>query len=443
VKIIKRFRASFAPLLLLTAAAGAATTPAHITFRVVSDTAGFGEPYGLAEISPGLFYSVAAGLPAVFSVTSQGKITGLAGYPNGNQITSILISGPNDRLYSSVSSNTWVSNMFSVGRTAASSQNYPSDGMLLSYLAGNLPDGTFFGTAGNQATDAQYLIKADTDGNVTTFYQFPNLIEASLDPIFGADGNYYGVAWDHGGGTNADYVYRVTPAGSATSLYNLPNGNAGYLTHFVPLIQANDGNFYGVTSSGGKGYGTLYRLTPGGQYTLLHSFSQGAGAFPHALLQASDGNLYGATLGYIAASALFRMTLSGEYTVLHVMSPNMDGTCQCNLIQGSDGVIYGSALNYGPGGLGTIFALDVGLPKPAPQALEFGPHSGPPGTRVRIWGYNLLRPSVQFGAVTATSVSASGPNYVWATVPAGTTSGPITVTTPGGTSITRANFQVQ
>jgi uncharacterized repeat protein (TIGR03803 family) len=379
-------------------------------------------------------------------VTGQGKITGLGGYPNGYQITSDLVSGPNDRLYSSVSAQPagWVSNIFSVGGTAVSRQNYPSDGTLLSYLVGNLPDGTFFGTAGNQATDANYLAKTDTDGNVTMIYQFPNLIGPSLEPIYAADGNYYGVAYGYGPNTSV-YVFRVTPSGSATTLYNLPAGTIGSLTGLVPLIQANDGNFYGVTPGGGTngGYGALYRLTPSGQYTLLYSFSKGPGAFPHALLQAGDGNLYGATLGYGAASLLFRMTLSGEYTALHAMNPNTDGTCQCNLIQGSDGVIYGSALNYGPGGLGTIFALDAGLPKPAPQALEFGPHNGPTGTRIRIWGYNLLNASVQFGAVAATSVASSGSNYVWAAVPVGAASGPITVTTPGGTSVTRASFEVQ
>jgi hypothetical protein len=50
---------------------------------------------------------------------------------------------------------------------------------------------------------------------------------------------------------------------------------------------------------------------------------------------------------------------------------------------------------------------------------------------------------VQFNGTHATSVSNSGSNYVWATVPAGATTGPITVTTPGGLSTTPASFIVQ
>jgi hypothetical protein len=77
------------------------------------------------------------------------------------------------------------------------------------------------------------------------------------------------------------------------------------------------------------------------------------------------------------------------------------------------------------------------------QPLKFGPRSGPAGARVRIWGYNMLAAAVQFGGVAATEVSTSGPNYVWATVPTGAPSGPITVTTPGGTSTTQARFIVK
>jgi hypothetical protein len=43
----------------------------------------------------------------------------------------------------------------------------------------------------------------------------------------------------------------------------------------------------------------------------------------------------------------------------------------------------------------------------------------------------------------AAKVERSGPNYVYATVPAGATSGPVTVTTPGGTSTTSAAFTVK
>jgi hypothetical protein len=128
-----------------------------------------------------------------------------------------------------------------------------------------------------------------------------------------------------------------------------------------------------------------------------------------------------------------------RFTTIHTITGD-DGQCQCELVQGSDGLIYGISGNLGSAGDGTV---DLGLPKPAPQALSFTPESGPPGTQVRIWGYNLLRASVQLSGTSATGVRNSGPNYVFATVPNGTTSGPVTVTTPGGTSTTAASFTVQ
>jgi hypothetical protein len=54
----------------------------------------------------------------------------------------------------------------------------------------------------------------------------------------------------------------------------------------------------------------------------------------------------------------------------------------------------------------------------------------------------LLSASVEFNGAAAVEVSNSGPNYVWATVPADATTGPITVSTPAGTVSTQADFAV-
>jgi uncharacterized repeat protein (TIGR03803 family) len=119
------------------------------------------------------------------------------------------------------------------------------------------------------------------------------------------------------------------------------------------------------------------------------------------------------------------------------------GVCQCSLLQGSDGNIYGTASSGGPTNAGVIFSVELGLPKPAPLAQHFSPASGAVGAQVLLWGSNLLSASVEFNGVAATTVSNSGSNYVLATVPAGATTGPITVTTPGGTVTTTHSFTVE
>ena len=224
-------------------------------------------------------------------------------------------------------------------------------------------------------------------GNITPIYEFPSGEQLPGNAIYATDGNYYGVSWQEvvgGRSGTGGYIYRVTPSGSLTKLYTLPSGTFNtYASNFVPVIEATDGNFYGVTTGGGAtGWGSVYRLTPGGQYATLYSFTEGPGAWPQALIQASDGNLYAASLGHRSGGQISRISTAGEYTVMRNMNSTGDGgQCECLIVQGSDGVIYGTAQGGGAGG-GTVFALDAGLPKPAPQALRFAPAAGPAGTEV-------------------------------------------------------------
>jgi hypothetical protein len=183
---------------------------------------------------------------------------------------------------------------------------------------------------------------------------------------------------------------------------------------------------------------TAFKLTLAGQYTLLHTFSSGGlqEGIASQLIEGSDGKLYGVTGG----NEFFSLTTSGQYASVYHGGEGLCGPCL--MVQGSDGIFYGTASGGGPIGYGLIFALDAGLPKPAPRVQHFQPQSGAVGTRVIIWGYNLLSAAVAFNGVAATNVANSGPNYVLATVPPGATTGPITVATPGGTVTTRAPFMV-
>jgi hypothetical protein len=66
------------------------------------------------------------------------------------------------------------------------------------------------------------------------------------------------------------------------------------------------------------------------------------------------------------------------------------------------------------------------------------------GTQVTIWGENLLgAAAVSFNGTAAATVRNISANYVFATVPAGATTGPITVTTPNGTASSPGPFTVQ
>jgi uncharacterized repeat protein (TIGR03803 family) len=308
-----------------------------------------------------------------------------------------------------------------------------------------LPDGEILAQANNYSTGFASVATVDLSGKVSVVWQLPSGNEEIFSNVlYATDGNYYGISWTaFPPQQGSSYVFRVTPSGAMGTLLTLPNNvfNSSYAGW---IQEGSDGNLYlAIPLGGANGYGAMYQITLTGQSRIIYSYVKGPGANPSAFVQGSEGNLYGTTRGGGEGRAeIYRLTSTGQYTSLHTMN-GPDGQCPCTLIQGSYGVLYGTAVGGGSNGAGTDWALDAGLPKPAPQALKFLPSYGPAGTQVMIWGYNLLAASAQFNGAPASAAHSSGPNYVIATVPAGAASGPITITTPGGTSTTAGSFTVQ
>ena len=86
-----------------------------------------------------------------------------------------------------------------------------------------------------------------------------------------------------------------------------------------------DRNFYGATEGGGNnncplGCGTVFKITPQGTLTTLHSFNGTDGTSPVAgLVLASDGNFYGGTDvgGTHNVGTIFKITSTGVLTTLY------------------------------------------------------------------------------------------------------------------------------
>ena len=109
--------------------------------------------------------------------------------------------------------------------------------------------------------------------------------------IQGSDGNFYGTTYS-GGSSGYGTVFKMTPGGSITTLCSFAGTNGSY--PYGGVIQGSDGNFYGATYSGGSsGYGVVFKATPSGSLTALCSFSSSNGANPYeSVVQGSDGNFY-------------------------------------------------------------------------------------------------------------------------------------------------------
>jgi uncharacterized repeat protein (TIGR03803 family) len=229
-------------------------------------------------------------------------------------------------------------------------------------------DGNFYGTTGaNGTSDDGTVFQITPSGTETVLHAFPKTGTDGQIPyaglIQGSDGNFYGTTYfggSHGFGT----VFKVTPGGTETVLYSFAGGSDGEHP-YAGVIQGSDGNFYGTTYQGGtSGYGTVFKLTPSGTETVLYSFAGGSsdGADPVAgVTQGTEGNFYGNTSlgGADNLGTVFELTPSGTETILHAFAGgSSDGANpSANLVQSSDGNLYGSTGAGGSSGDGTFFEV--------------------------------------------------------------------------------------
>ena len=108
------------------------------------------------------------------------------------------------------------------------------------------------------------------------------------------------------------------------------------------------------------------------------------------------------------------------------------------------GAVDGKITVTTPGGTDTSeYSFDVTGSPPGPTITSFSPTSGPAGTSVVITGTNLTGATqVEFNTTAATSFTVNSATQITAVVPTGATTGPISVTTPGGTAASPSNFTV-
>jgi uncharacterized repeat protein (TIGR03803 family) len=231
-----------------------------------------------------------------------------------------------------------------------------------------------------------------------------------------------------------------------TTLHSFAGNRTEGSSPFPALVQDADGTFYGTTEFGGNDdYGTVFKMTPSGVLTTLHSFDNTDGRNPYAgLVQSTNGDFYGTTYdgGASGDGTIFEITASGTLTTLHSFAgyPTDGEYPYAPLVQGTNGEFYGTTPVGGANDYGTVFSLNVGLG----QFVETLPTSGKVGAAVKILGSFLTgATSVTFNGTPAT-FSINSKSEITTTVPTGATTGTVQVITPRlGTLSSNVPFTVK
>lgn len=196
--------------------------------------------------------------------------------------------------------------------------------------------------------------------------------------IAGSGGALYGVTTGGGNLTNPScqsggcgVVFEISGIGHEKVLHTFTGSPDGWSPR-GSLVEDSQGNLYGTTDGGGAGTcncGTIYKIDAEGNETILHSFSNSPdGALPtQGLMLDSQGNLYGATWagGAYENGTVFKLDPTGNLTILHSFSGADGANPSSSFIRDSAGNLYG--FTYGGGdlscgfegsGCGTVFRLD-------------------------------------------------------------------------------------
>ena len=186
-----------------------------------------------------------------------------------------------------------------------------------------------------------------------------------VTPVLDTTGNLYGTT-EFGGAYGFGTVFKLTPSGTETVLHSFDvNGTDG--AYPVASLVMYKGNLYGTTVEGGTDNidGTVFELihtTKGWTEKILHSFgASGDGAQPYcALTLDTAGNLYGTTNvgGAYSYGTVFKLTPSGTETPLWSFGQGTDGANPvAGVVLDTKGNLYGTTEYGGAYGSGMVFEL--------------------------------------------------------------------------------------
>jgi uncharacterized repeat protein (TIGR03803 family) len=276
-----------------------------------------------------------------------------------------------------------------------------------------------------------------------------------LGIIQATNGNFYGVSQGLDPFSFNEDIFQLTPAGKFTVQFKLPL----FDLDISGLTQGANGNLYGAfenetENSSELGHINFFEVgTNGTGFVAFAPFDllEGVVDIP-SLFLASDGNLWGTNFEDSAAAMGSVVSISPENgTVLQAFA--FDGangnSPEVGVIQAADGTFVGTTELGGTiSGRshefadGTVWTLNAGLPAPSPAITVLSAAAGSTGSTVLINGKNFIgTTAVSFNGARA-SFQVLNTQFISATVPAGATTGPVTVINAGGKATSKQMFTV-
>lgn len=231
-------------------------------------------------------------------------------------------------------------------------------------------NGKFYGTTeGGGLNNGGVIYEFDPNTNThTKLYDFvyagPNGSNPHSGVIQGSNGKLYGTT-PNGGANSKGTMYEFDPATKLfTKLYDFDNANGHPSVDDGEVLQASNGNLYGVTSTGGSVWGVVFEFNLSTNvYKKLHTFQNTH--YCKGLTELPNGKLYGVSAlipvqsGVAHTGCVYTIDLAtGAFTMVYNFANSSIKLPWGRLALASDGKLYGTAYEAGTNNKGGLFRFD-------------------------------------------------------------------------------------